>query len=112
MEGGALVAIPDCPPPESPPRAVPFTCRAGLLWLPCDAVLSPSVSDAEIADLCPWAATVWHPAFPPVVFESNEMLTVSDLFVAPPVQEGAPWTGTVAQIHGGGTEGRAPCRGV
>ncbi|MEZ6129503.1 MAG: hypothetical protein R3C59_12540 [Planctomycetaceae bacterium] len=70
---------------------LPYWCRAGRVWLPVDADLMPDISDAELQRLLPSdRCYVWHPAIGLVGYESEHLLSVTDL-VTPPRAVDVDW---------------------
>jgi len=61
--------------------AVGYVCRAGRMYLPTDARLTPPVSDGELESLLPRDASefVWHPALGLVRFGASDRWNVADL---------------------------------
>ena len=54
------------------------------VYIPCDGVLEPAVSDKELTELLvPDRTYVWHPTAGLIAADSNDLLSVSDLFLTP-----------------------------
>lgn len=75
---GALVTLPAGLRPRTGPRAEPWTCLGGRLWLPCTARLEPPLSEAEAAKL-PGEALALHPGAGLVAFAEGTSRSVADL---------------------------------
>jgi hypothetical protein len=77
----------------------PYGRVADRLFIPVDAMISPDVSDTELAALLPAndADFVWHPAAGLVRIEATERLRLVDL-LAKPAEHAADWSCAVAGV--------------
>lgn len=83
---GVLVVSPAKNRPAVTKRAVPYRRLAGRLYLPTAAVLSPPVTESELAALLAPGieAYVWHPTAGLVGFEPGEGRRFAQLLSVPP----------------------------
>ena len=91
-----LLAVPaEGSKPGSTPAGLAYKLLGGRLFVPIDAQLHPPVTDAELKNLCPWKAALFHPAFGLSAFEEESALHVWDL-LEPAVERAANWNCAVA----------------
>ena len=72
------------------PAGLPLRRIADRLFVPLEAVLHPSIKDAELRALCPLAVTLFHPAMGLSAFEAESALRVWDL-LEPPAEHAEHW---------------------
>lgn len=87
---GALVTLPAGLRPRTSPRAEPWACLGGKLWLPCRARLEPPLSDAEAGKLAGEALAL-HPGVGLVTFGDGSAKRVAELLAAPE-ERPSDWT--------------------
>ncbi|MEK7467726.1 MAG: hypothetical protein AAB074_09965 [Planctomycetota bacterium] len=87
---GALVTLPAGRRPQTSPRAEPWACLGGKLWLPCRARLETPISEAEAGKL-PGEAMALHPGVGLVAFGEGSARRVADL-LAPPEERPSDWS--------------------
>jgi hypothetical protein len=81
---GVLVVPPGAVRPDSASRALPYACRVGRLFHPCEAELWPPVQDHELTALLATEFAVFHPVAGLVGFERGDVLGAVDLFACGP----------------------------
>ncbi|HSI87127.1 MAG TPA: hypothetical protein VK970_25290 [Candidatus Methylacidiphilales bacterium] len=64
-------------------RMQPYTCVAGRLFMPRDAVLFPHVTREELLRLCHYPVLVLHPGIGAVGFENESRLSLDQMLLAP-----------------------------
>lgn len=78
---GSVLVVTGGQTPRCAPAAAPFGVLAGKIFLPVDAVLLPTATDAELVGMASCEALVFHPALGAVACE--RALTAADLLRAP-----------------------------
>ena len=96
--GGALLLCENkLVPSEIPKRALAYTCRAGKLYFPAEAVLNPQVTDDELLQHLPLAAYVYHPGVGLIGFEKSEFKGL-DACVSAGMERPSDWNRAQAGI--------------
>lgn len=57
----------------------PYTVMGGKLYIPIDAELSPTISEAELQSLLIWDCQVFHPTIGFIGFERSDRIALADL---------------------------------
>jgi len=73
-----------------PPAGLPLRRIADRLFVPLEAVLHPSVTDAEVRALCPLPVSFFHPALGLSGFEAESGVRIWDL-IEPPEERADHW---------------------
>lgn len=91
---GVLITTKATPTQMGSPSMIPYGVRAGRLYLPLDASLTPPVTDAELDGMLPEGELVFHPAAGLSRFTDEETLGLADLLQIPREQQ-AYWDGAM-----------------
>lgn len=64
-------------------KAYAYTCLAGKLFIPADAVLVPDITMEELGKVLMWEYQLFHPVYGFTGFEAGDCLTINDLIKLP-----------------------------